>query len=64
MQQLFLLLIRYSLIMFDQLVFLPETVCINLASSNGLGRHQDALSDSSFESYSKVSLRFHYNAAC
>ncbi|OQD80902.1 hypothetical protein PENANT_c031G10951 [Penicillium antarcticum] len=35
-------------------LFIPQTVCINIASSHGIGKHRRALSDSSFETYSKA----------
>lgn len=39
---------------FDQLLFIPQTACINIASSNGIGRRGEALAAASYEKYSKV----------
>ncbi|KAJ5372288.1 hypothetical protein N7517_004294 [Penicillium concentricum] len=36
------------------IIFIPETVCVNVASSHGIGKHRDALSNASFEKYSKA----------
>ncbi|KKZ68502.1 hypothetical protein EMCG_05861 [[Emmonsia] crescens] len=35
------------------IIFFAETICINFACSNGLGRHRSALSDKLFQSFSK-----------
>ncbi|KAB8257597.1 hypothetical protein BDV32DRAFT_152185 [Aspergillus pseudonomiae] len=32
--------------------FIPQTTCVNIASSNGIGKHRKTLSDVMFESYS------------
>ncbi|KNG91035.1 hypothetical protein ANOM_000758 [Aspergillus nomiae NRRL 13137] len=34
------------------IVFIPQTTCANIASSNGIGKHRKTLSDAMFESYS------------
>ncbi|KAJ5965405.1 hypothetical protein N7481_012119, partial [Penicillium waksmanii] len=36
------------------ILFLPQTICINVASSNGIGKRGDALSESSFNLYNKT----------
>ncbi|KAJ5970967.1 uncharacterized protein N7479_000885 [Penicillium vulpinum] len=36
------------------IILIPQTVCVNLASSHGIGKHRYALSKSSFEKYSKT----------
>lgn len=38
-----------------QLLFVSQTTCVNLASSSGIGKHRDTLSDVAFQSYDKVS---------
>ncbi|KAJ5154248.1 uncharacterized protein N7500_009687 [Penicillium coprophilum] len=35
-------------------IFIPQTVCVNVASSYGIGKHRDSLSNASFEKYSKT----------
>ncbi|OQE29828.1 hypothetical protein PENSTE_c002G10402 [Penicillium steckii] len=35
-------------------LFIPQTVCINVASSNGIGKRHEALSQSSFRAYEKA----------
>ncbi|KAL4891992.1 hypothetical protein BDV59DRAFT_180642 [Aspergillus ambiguus] len=34
-------------------LFIPQTICVNVAGVHGIGKHMDALSDASFETYSK-----------
>ncbi|CAP86009.1 Pc20g06800 [Penicillium rubens Wisconsin 54-1255] len=36
------------------MIYIPQTVCVNIASSSGIGKHRDALSNASFERYSKT----------
>ncbi|KAJ5252305.1 hypothetical protein N7489_002715 [Penicillium chrysogenum] len=36
------------------MIYVPQTVCVNIASSSGIGKHRDALSNASFERYSKT----------
>ena len=38
----------------DQLLFIPQTACVNIASSNGIGRRREALAAASYEKYCKV----------
>ncbi|KAE8327712.1 hypothetical protein BDV39DRAFT_78023 [Aspergillus sergii] len=35
------------------LLFVSQTTCVNLASSSGIGKHRDILSDVAFQSYNK-----------
>ncbi|CAG8098535.1 unnamed protein product [Penicillium salamii] len=35
-------------------LFIPQTVCINIASFHGIGKHRHALTNASFEVYSKT----------
>ena len=39
-----------------QVLFIPQTVCINVASSHGIGKRHDALTAPGYESYSKVGM--------
>ncbi|KAJ5335228.1 hypothetical protein N7452_007631 [Penicillium brevicompactum] len=43
-----------SVLFLSCFIFIPQTVCINIASSHGIGKHRHALSDASFEVYSKT----------
>ncbi|KAI3264755.1 hypothetical protein CBS147309_6693 [Penicillium roqueforti] len=36
------------------IIFIPQTVCVNVASSHGIGKHRYVLSNASFEKYSKT----------
>ncbi|KAK9860827.1 hypothetical protein MYU51_006133 [Penicillium brevicompactum] len=38
-----------SVLFLSCFIFIPQTVCINIASSHGIGKHRHALSDASFE---------------
>ncbi|KAJ5566056.1 hypothetical protein N7535_007694 [Penicillium sp. DV-2018c] len=42
-----------STVLFSCILFIPQSVCINIASSHGIGKHRNALNDASFEIYSK-----------
>ncbi|KOS36837.1 hypothetical protein ACN38_g12391 [Penicillium nordicum] len=41
------------------IIFIPQTVCVNVASSHGIGKHRYALSNASFEKYSKTLFASH-----
>ncbi|CAG7921749.1 unnamed protein product [Penicillium olsonii] len=43
-----------SVVFLSLFFFIPQTVCINIASFHGIGKHRHALSDPSFEVYSKT----------
>ncbi|KAJ5124383.1 uncharacterized protein N7515_008208 [Penicillium bovifimosum] len=42
------------IVLFSCILFIPQSVCINIASSHGIGKHRNALNDTSFEIYSKA----------
>jgi hypothetical protein len=35
-------------------IYIAQTACVIVACNNGLGQHQDSLTDEQFEAYSKV----------
>ncbi|KAB8204884.1 hypothetical protein BDV34DRAFT_110518 [Aspergillus parasiticus] len=41
------------LTMLCKLLFVSQTTCVNLASSSGIGKHRDTLSDVAFQSYNR-----------
>ncbi|QMW44943.1 hypothetical protein G4B11_008363 [Aspergillus flavus] len=41
------------------LLFVSQTTCVNLASSSGIGKHRDTLSDVAFQSYDKFLYASH-----
>ncbi|KAJ5816733.1 hypothetical protein N7447_008966 [Penicillium robsamsonii] len=43
-----------STLLLSFIIFIPQTVCVNVASSHGIGKHRDTLSNASFEKYSKA----------
>ncbi|RAQ48440.1 hypothetical protein AFGD_008423 [Aspergillus flavus] len=43
----------------SRLLFVSQTTCVNLASSSGIGKHRDTLSDVAFQSYDKFLYASH-----
>ncbi|CAI7574745.1 unnamed protein product [Penicillium glandicola] len=43
-----------STVFLSCIIFIPQTVCVNVASSHGIGKHRYTLSNASFEKYSKT----------
>jgi len=44
----------YLGLLFQQIMFILQTVCINVASFNGIGKSRFILTEASFESYQQV----------
>ncbi|KAJ5780642.1 hypothetical protein N7457_005802, partial [Penicillium paradoxum] len=48
-----------STVFFSCILFIPQTTCINIASSHGIGKHRFALNDASYEIYCKALYASH-----